>query len=392
MHLEPAETDINLPLRQASKPSAARADMPQTAREGLPAAFKMRRERHYVEQLMGDAPLRTVREIPVGDIDAPPGAETGTALGELEESIREVGILQPLLVVQQGSRFSIVSGANRYRAAREAGFRTVPCLVCETGTYTVDALREAAARRAFASAGRVAAAANGDADLEDAAVESVEPPPAAGLREVTGRLAFVSAVMPSLDVAGYDPLRWNTLTDLMKAEMERARSTAAAIEWLSKPIESRRDPVDAEEALDAVVQAVAPEARLQGVTVALSWNARRYEIAADRALLVRALTGLVQAMLSLSRRGTTLNVDCNGTSVRPALIVSVTQQDADADDGAADRFFDAEFRQHPAGATSALVLAGVAHVARLHGGRVQARALEGGGCAVTFVVPRPLAP
>ena len=31
--------------------------------------------------------------------------------------------------------------------------------------------------------------------------------------------------MPALDVAGYDPLRWNVLTDLMKVEMERARST-----------------------------------------------------------------------------------------------------------------------------------------------------------------------
>ena len=34
-------------------------------REGLPKAFRMRHGRHYVEQLMGDTPLRTVREIPV---------------------------------------------------------------------------------------------------------------------------------------------------------------------------------------------------------------------------------------------------------------------------------------------------------------------------------------
>ena len=398
MHLEPAETDINLSLRQGHKPSAARPDVPQTSarpdvpptsREGLPAAFKMRRERHYVEQLMGDAPLRTVREIPVGEIDPPPPLES-TGLGELEESIREVGILQPLLVVQQGSRFTIVSGGNRYRAAREAGFRTVPCLVCETGSHTVDVLREAAARRAEASAAREAAAAAREADEEEVAIEPVEPPAAAGLREVTGRLAFVSAIMPALDTAGYDALRWNTLTDLLKAEMERARSTAAAIEWLSKPVETRRDPVEASEVLDAVLEAVEPEARLHGVTVNLSSNARGYELPADRALLVRALTGLVQAMLSLSPRGATLHVDCNGTSVRPALIVSATQQDSDMDNGAVERFFDAEFRQHPAGPTSALVLAGVAQVARLHGGRVQARTLEGGGCAVTFVIPRPI--
>ena len=388
MHLEPAETGIDLPPRSTSKPAAARPDVPETSREGLPAAFKMRRERHYVEQLMGDAPLRTVREIPVGDIDPPPAAENA-ALDELAQSIREVGVLQPLLVVQQGNRFTIVSGGNRYRAARDAGFRTVPCLVHESGSHSVDALREAAARRA-AAATKDAAAAAPAGDAEASADEPLEPAASAGLREVTGRLAFVSAVMPSLDAAGYDALRWNTLTDLLKAEMERARSTAAAIEWLAKPVEARRDAVDAAEALEAAIDAVAPEGRLQGVTVHLSSNAAGYELPADRALLVRALTGLLQAMLSLSRRGATLHVDCNGTSVRPALIVSVTQQDTEVDSRAVERFFDAEFSQHPAGVTSALVLAGVAHVARLHGGRVQARPLEGGGCAVTFVIPRPV--
>lgn len=390
MHLEPAETDINLPLRQPSKPSAARPDVPQTSREGLPAAFKMRRERHYVEQLMGDAPLRTVREIPVGDIDPPPAAEHAS-LEDLVSSIREVGILQPLLVAQQGTRFAIISGANRYRAAREAGLRTVPCLVYETGSHTVEALRQAAAHRAAAQTAETApAGASSDEQVQDTAAESAEPAPAAGLREVTGRLAFVSAVMPSLDVAGYDPLRWNTLTDLMKVEMERARSTAAAIEWLSDSVEVHREPIDAGEVLEAAVDATGPEARLQGVTLDVAANAKRYELPADRALLVRALTGLVQSMLSLSGRGGTLQIECNGTSVRPALIVSVTQKDCELESTAVERFFDAEFRQHPAGPTNALVLAGVAQIARLHGGRVQACALEGGGCSVTFVVPRPI--
>ena len=44
-------------------------------REGLPKAFRMRHGRHYVEQLMGDAPLRTVREIAVADFHAVPDSE-----------------------------------------------------------------------------------------------------------------------------------------------------------------------------------------------------------------------------------------------------------------------------------------------------------------------------
>jgi signal transduction histidine kinase len=215
--------------------------------------------------------------------------------------------------------------------------------------------------------------------------------PATGLREVTARLAFVSAVMPALDVAGYDPLRWNILTDLMKVEMEHARSTAAAVEWLSSSATTAtREMVDAATIVQAVLDAVSPEARLQGVRLELSSMLDGYRLPVDRAMIVRALTGLVQSLLSLSPAGSTLRIDCSGTAVRPALIVAVTQEDCDVPEAAAGRFFDLGFAQHPAGASGALVLAGVAHAVRLHGGRVHARPLEGRGCTATFVIPKPV--
>jgi signal transduction histidine kinase len=216
--------------------------------------------------------------------------------------------------------------------------------------------------------------------------------PAAGLREVTSRLAFVSAVMPALDVAGYDPLRWNVLTDLMKVEMERARSTASAIEWVSSSMAAPfRESLEATAVLDAALEAIRPEARLQGVKLEVASTLDGYRLTADRAMLVRGLTGLIQGMLALSRAGSTLQIACSGTAVRPALIVAVTQHDCEVAPDALDRFFDHEFAQHPNGAQGALVLAGVAHVARMHGGRVHARQHERGGCTSTFVVPKPLA-
>ena len=221
--------------------------------------------------------------------------------------------------------------------------------------------------------------------------QSQQSPPAAGLRDVTARLAFVSAVMPALDAAGFDPLRWNILTDLMKVEMERARSTAAAIEWLSSP-ETRpaREAIDAAAILDAVLEAVGPEARLQAVRLDVASTLSGYEIAVDRGLLVRAITALAQGMLGLSPAGSTLRLECTGTTVRPALIVTMTQEDCEITGEAADRFFDAAYLQHPNGPSGALVLAGVAHAARLHGGRVHARALDGGGLTASLIVPRPL--
>ena len=382
MHLESAEANIPThPLdRAANVPSAETTERP--AREGLPAAFKMRRERHYVEQLMGDAPLRTVREIPVNDIDAPDGDEAAD-VAELQRSIKDVGILQPLLLVPAGNRFRIIAGSHRYRAAVQLGLRTVPSVVYESGAHNVDALREAAARRATPPPPP-------ELPVSKVPDDSRRVQPAAGLREVTARLAFVSAVMPALDVAGYDPLRWNILTDLMKVEMERARSTAAAVEWLSSKITPAKESVDAAAILDKVLEGVGPEARLQGVKLDVDSSLAGYELIADPVLLARALTGLVQSILTLSTSGSTLRIEANGTTVRPALIVTVTQDQSDVPTATVDRFFDADYAQHPAGLSAALVLAGVAHVARLHGGRVQARAKDGGGLIASFVIPKPL--
>jgi ParB family chromosome partitioning protein len=51
------------------------------------------------------------------------------ALQDLAESIREKGILQPLIVKRSGDGFEIVCGERRYRAARELGLEKVPVVI-----------------------------------------------------------------------------------------------------------------------------------------------------------------------------------------------------------------------------------------------------------------------
>ncbi len=51
------------------------------------------------------------------------------ALQTLADSIREAGVLQPLLVVEKNGRYRIVAGERRFRAARLAGLSEVPCIV-----------------------------------------------------------------------------------------------------------------------------------------------------------------------------------------------------------------------------------------------------------------------
>jgi ParB family chromosome partitioning protein len=54
-----------------------------------------------------------------------------TALNELVDSIRQHGVLQPLLVRPFGEGYQLVAGERRLIAARKAGLETVPCRVMQ---------------------------------------------------------------------------------------------------------------------------------------------------------------------------------------------------------------------------------------------------------------------
>src|SRR5437899_732669 len=50
-------------------------------------------------------------------------------LQELIDSIRQHGIIQPLIVRQVGTRFELIAGERRWRAAQELGLTTVPAII-----------------------------------------------------------------------------------------------------------------------------------------------------------------------------------------------------------------------------------------------------------------------
>ena len=53
------------------------------------------------------------------------------ALQELSQSIKEYGIIQPITVRKRGSKFELVAGERRWRAARLAELSVVPCNVID---------------------------------------------------------------------------------------------------------------------------------------------------------------------------------------------------------------------------------------------------------------------
>jgi ParB family transcriptional regulator, chromosome partitioning protein len=101
-------------------------------RVGLPVTLKMRHDAHYVESLTSYSGAAVGRMIPVDQIRPNPD-QPRKALGDLREladSIREKGVLEPLLVrfVPREDCYHIISGERRYHAARAAGLREVPCI------------------------------------------------------------------------------------------------------------------------------------------------------------------------------------------------------------------------------------------------------------------------
>ena len=52
-----------------------------------------------------------------------------TALNELAQSIKELGVIQPITVRKVGDKFELISGERRYRASQIAGLKQIPAFV-----------------------------------------------------------------------------------------------------------------------------------------------------------------------------------------------------------------------------------------------------------------------
>ena len=55
------------------------------------------------------------------------------ALAELADSIRQYGVLQPATVRTRGRDYELVAGERRFRAAKLAGLKELPCLIAQVG-------------------------------------------------------------------------------------------------------------------------------------------------------------------------------------------------------------------------------------------------------------------
>jgi len=103
-------------------------------KRGLPLQVKMRHDTHFVEELTARHDTPVGRLIPLSAIEPDP-RQPRSSMGDLSElvtSIRDKGVLEPILVrvrpEGEAGTFLIISGERRYRAAQEAGLYEIPAI------------------------------------------------------------------------------------------------------------------------------------------------------------------------------------------------------------------------------------------------------------------------
>ena len=113
---------------------------PITRRRGLPERVRMRHSHHFVDELAARHETPIGKLAPLSEIEPDPGQPRSTMgdLSDLVASIRDKGVLEPLLVRKhpdagpgEEKAYRIISGERRYHAALEAGLFDVPVIVLE---------------------------------------------------------------------------------------------------------------------------------------------------------------------------------------------------------------------------------------------------------------------
>ncbi len=97
---------------------------------GLPEFVKSRHDMHFVEEISTRTRTSIIRNIPIDKIVTnilQPRKDLGNLEG-LAQSIKEKGIIEPIIVRTRDGKFEIIAGERRFKAAELAGLTEIPCI------------------------------------------------------------------------------------------------------------------------------------------------------------------------------------------------------------------------------------------------------------------------
>ncbi len=102
-------------------------------KRGLPDFVKMRHDGHFVDEIASSSNPISIRMIKLKRIVVnphQPREELGN-IRELAQSIKEKGIIEPIIVRKKNGKFEVVAGERRVRAAEMAGIDEIPAIEME---------------------------------------------------------------------------------------------------------------------------------------------------------------------------------------------------------------------------------------------------------------------
>jgi ParB family chromosome partitioning protein len=104
-------------------------------KRGLPDNFFSKYTKGYIEELSSEKIINRVMDIEIEkispDVEQPRKYFSEDSLKELASSIKEKGVLEPILVRRVDSKYIIISGERRWKASILAGKKNIPAIVLE---------------------------------------------------------------------------------------------------------------------------------------------------------------------------------------------------------------------------------------------------------------------
>ena len=104
-----------------------------TKKSGLPSSVQMKHDIHYVDFISSRQSGPNVRMIAINKLDPNP-RQARSELGDIRDlmsSIKEKGVLEPILVRPKDGRYEIIAGERRYIASKKVGLKEMPCIEME---------------------------------------------------------------------------------------------------------------------------------------------------------------------------------------------------------------------------------------------------------------------
>ena len=97
---------------------------------GLPQQKRMRHDSHFVDEVTGSRTESIGKMIDIDRIEPnphQPRKDFGD-LSDMVSSVKEKGVLEPILVREFNGNYQIIAGERRYQASRQAGLQRIPCI------------------------------------------------------------------------------------------------------------------------------------------------------------------------------------------------------------------------------------------------------------------------